>query len=145
MWRNLPRRNSATPPSGSWNASAATISIGTSPDFKLTSLNPQAKNYPWFVIINGGAANFYEFFVHLKNRPGFGQYLAQKLNVMIVTIPGNFRYGGWDLPLADPNRQPAYVLDRDLSIDEYAIRNAIFTNSLITQGLKALVQRAYHR
>jgi hypothetical protein len=108
---------------------------------RLTSLNPEAKNYPWFIIINGGAANFYEFFVDLKNCPGWAQYLAQKLNVMIVTIPGNFKYGGWDLPIADPNRQPAYLLDLELSPDEYAIRNAIFTNSLIVQGLAALVQR----
>jgi hypothetical protein len=57
---------------------------------RLTSLNPEAKNHPWFIIINGGAANFYEFFVDLKNNPGWAQYLAQKLNVMIVTIPGNF-------------------------------------------------------
>ncbi len=108
---------------------------------KLTSLDPEAKNYPWFIIINGGAANFYEFFVDLKNRPGWAQYLARKLNVMIVTIPGNFKYGGWDLPVADPQRQPAYLLDRELPVDEYAVRNAIFTNCLIMQGLKALVQK----
>jgi hypothetical protein len=107
---------------------------------RLTSLDPQAKNYPWFIIINGGAANFYEFYVDLKNRPGWAQYLAQKLNVMIVTIPGNFRYGGWNLPNADRERQPAYLLDHDLSADEYNVRNAIFTNALIMQGLKALVQ-----
>src|SRR2546423_4930780 len=108
---------------------------------RLTSLNPEAKNYPWFIIINGGAANFYEFYVDLKNRPGWAQYLAQKLNVMIVTIPGNFKYGGWDLPVLDARRQPAYLLDRDLSVDEYEMRNAIYTNSLIMQGLKALVTR----
>ena len=27
---------------------------------RLTSLNPDAKKYPWFIIMNGGAANFYE-------------------------------------------------------------------------------------
>jgi len=107
----------------------------------LKSLDPQAEQYPWFVIINGGAANFYEFFVDLKNRPGWAQYLAQKLNVMIVTIPGNFKYGGWDEAIADPKRQPAYLLDRELSADEYDIRHAIFTNALIMQGLKALLMR----
>jgi hypothetical protein len=91
--------------------------------------------------MNGGAANFYEFLVDLKNRPGWTQYLAQKLNVMIVTIPGNFKYGGWDQPVADAKRQPAYLLDRDLSMDEYEVRNAIYTNSLIMQGLKALVTK----
>src|SRR5579872_2074503 len=72
---------------------------------KLTSLDPEADRYPWFIIINGGAANFYEFFVDLKNRPGWAQFLAQKLNVMIVSIPGNFKYGGWDEAIADPQRQ----------------------------------------
>ena len=108
---------------------------------RLESLDPEAKNYPWFIVMNGGAANFYEFFVDLKNRPGWTQYLAQKLNVMIVTIPGNFKYGGWEQPVADAKRQPAYLLDRDLSMDEYEVRNAIFTNSLIMQGLKALVTK----
>jgi hypothetical protein len=106
---------------------------------RLTSLDPNADGYPWLIIINGGAANFYEFFVDLKNRPGWAQYLAQKLNVMIVTIPGNFRYGGWDEAIADPRRQPAYLLDGELSPGESGIRNAIFTNALIMQGLKALV------
>src|SRR6202030_2523856 len=41
----------------------------------------------------------------------------------------------------DAKRQPAYLLDRDLSMDEYEVRNAIFTNSLIMQGLKALVTK----
>ena len=58
---------------------------------RLESLDPEAKSYPWFIVMNGGAANFYEFLVDLKNRPGWTQYLAQKLNVMIVTIPGNFK------------------------------------------------------
>ena len=108
---------------------------------RLESLDPEAKNYPWFIIMNGGAANFYEFLVDLKNRPGWAQYLAQKLNVMIVTIPGNFKYGGWEHPIADLKRQPAYLLDRDLTMDEYEVRNAIFTNSLIMQGLKALITK----
>lgn len=108
---------------------------------RLKSLDPQAEQFPWLVIVNGGAANFYEFFVDLKNRPGWAQYLAQKLNVMIVTIPGNFKYGGWDEAIADPKRQPAYVLDRQLPAEESDIRNAIFTNALIMQGLKILVDR----
>jgi hypothetical protein len=108
---------------------------------RLESLDPDAKSYPWFIVMNGGAANFYEFFVDLRNRPGWTQYLAQKLNVMIVTIPGNFRYGGWEQPVADARRQPAYLLDRDLTMDEYEARNAIYTNSLIMQGLKALVMK----
>src|SRR4051812_37954597 len=108
---------------------------------KLTSNDPNAKNYPWFIVMNGGAANLYEFFLDLKNRPGYAQYLAQKLNVMIVTIPGNFKYGGRPEALSDVKRQPAYLLDRELSMDEYEVRNAIYTNSLIMQGLKQLVMK----
>jgi hypothetical protein len=108
---------------------------------RLTSLDPDARNYPWFIIMNGGAANFYEFYVDLKNRPGWAQYLAQKLNVMIVTIPGNFKYGGWDQPIASLQRQPAYLLDRELSMDEYEIRNCLLTNAVVLQGVKALITK----
>jgi hypothetical protein len=106
---------------------------------RLASLDPEASNYPWIVIINGGAANFYEFYVDLKNRPGWAQYLAQKLNVLIVSIPGNFKYGGWAQPIADLSRQPAYLLDRELSMEESKLRHTIYTNALILQGLKTLI------
>ena len=108
---------------------------------RLTSLDPDAKRYPWLFIINGGAANFYEFYVDLKNRPGWAQYLAQKLNVMIVTIPGNFKYGGWQEPIDSPKRQPAYLLDRELSMEEYELRNCLLTNNVVMQGLKALITK----
>jgi hypothetical protein len=106
---------------------------------RLTSRDPEAENYPWIVIINGGAANFYEFYVDLKNQPGWAQYLAQKLNILIVTIPGNFKYGGWDQAVVEPTRQPAYLLDQELSMDEYKLRHMLFTNALIMQGLKDLI------
>ena len=108
---------------------------------RLTSLDPEAKKYPWLVIMNGGAANVYEFYVDLKNRPGWGQYLAQKLNVMIVTIPGNFKYGGWDEPVESEKRQPAYLLDRDLPMEEYELRNCLLTNVNVMKGLKALLMK----
>ncbi|MDB6115754.1 MAG: hypothetical protein JWQ62_2699, partial [Lacunisphaera sp.] len=108
---------------------------------RLTSSDPEAKKYPWLVIMNGGAANVYEFYVDLKSQPGWGQFLAQKLNVLIVTIPGNFKYGGWPQPIKDETRQPAYLLDRDLPIAENEVRNAIFTNRLIMKGLEQLVMK----
>src|SRR5260370_20352283 len=52
--------------------------------FRLESVDPEAKSYPWFIVMNGGAANFYEFFVDLKNRPGWAQALAQHLNLLLV-------------------------------------------------------------
>ena len=108
---------------------------------RLTSLNPDAKKYPWFIIMNGGAANFYEFYVDLKNRPGWAQFLAQKMNVMIVTIPGNFKYGGWEEPIQSVERQPAYLLDRELPMAESEVRNVLLNNRNVMQGLKALVMK----
>ncbi|MDB5689845.1 MAG: hypothetical protein JWL91_1721 [Sphingomonas bacterium] len=108
---------------------------------KLTSSNPEAKKYPWFIIMNGGAANFYEFYVDLKNRPGWAQFLAQKMNVMIVTIPGNFKYGGWDEPIQSLKRQPQYLLDRDLPMPESELRNALLNNRVVMQGLKSIVTK----
>jgi hypothetical protein len=108
---------------------------------KLTSLNPEAKSYPWFVIMNGGAANWYEFYVDLKNNPGWSQYLAQKLNVMIVTIPGNFKYGGWEEPIVSITRQPQYVLDRDLPDKEIYLRNVLLNNQVVMQGVKQIVMK----
>lgn len=108
---------------------------------RLTSLDSEAKKYPWLVIMNGGAANVYEFFVDLKSQPGWGQFLAQKLNVLIVSIPGNFKYGGWPQPIKDESRQPAYLLDRELPLAESEVRNAIYTNKLIMAGLEQLISK----
>lgn len=107
---------------------------------KLTSLNPTAANYPWFVIINGGAANWYEFYVDLKNRPGWAPYLAQKINVLIVSIPGNFKYGGWPMPIMDEKRQPQYLLDKELPMAETHLRNALLNNQVVMHGLKQMLQ-----
>src|SRR3989442_2066686 len=106
---------------------------------RLESLDPKAKALPWIVIINGGSANWYEFFVDPLNRPGLGQYLAQSANVLIVTIPGNFKYRG--RALAASRRSPQYLLERDLSADEVKVRNAIYTNSMEIEGLRRLIAR----
>ena len=105
---------------------------------RLESLNPQARNLPWLVVMNGGSANFYEFFVDPLNHPGLGQYLAQQINVLLVTIPGNFKYGGWTVP-APEERAPQYLLDKDLPAEEVKVRNTIYTNSMIIVGLKRLI------
>jgi pimeloyl-ACP methyl ester carboxylesterase len=92
---------------------------------------------PWIVLVHGGSANLYEFFVTPRNDPGLGQFLAQKLNVLLVTIPGNYRAGGWMEP--PEFRSPQYLLDKDLAPGEVSLRNAIFTNALILTGLKRLI------
>ncbi|MDF1591195.1 MAG: hypothetical protein P1P89_06745 [Desulfobacterales bacterium] len=104
---------------------------------RLESQSDGAAQLPWLVFINGGSANFYEFLLDPLNRPGLGQYLAQKANVLLLTIPGNFKYGGWTAPCSE--RIPQYLLDRDLPTDEVQVRNAMFTNRLILSGLERLV------
>ncbi|PYU23577.1 MAG: hypothetical protein DMG32_15925 [Acidobacteria bacterium] len=108
---------------------------------KLTSLNPDANRYPWFIIINGGAANWYEFYVDLKNNPGWAQYLAQKINVMIVTIPGNFKYGGWEEPIESIKRQPRYLLDTELPDKEIYLRNVLLNNQVVLQGVRQIIMK----
>lgn len=95
---------------------------------------------PTLVQIHGGSGNWYQFFLTPLNKPGFGQYLAQKIPVLLVTIPGNYRPGGWTLPPGE--RKPAYVLDRELGEDQIRARNAIFTFSLISEGVVQLIETA---
>src|SRR5215468_5169022 len=89
---------------------------------------------PTLAIINGGSANFYEFFLDPLNRPGLGQYLAQRMPVMLITIPGNYIDGGWTNPKYS-ERIPGYVLGRPISAEEAGIRNAIYTFSLVAEGV----------
>jgi len=103
--------------------------------------NQPLPGMPTIVFINGGASNWYEFFVDPLNRPGISQYLAQKIPVMIVTIPGNYRHGGWTENDDYSKRVPGYVLDRDIGADELKIRNAVYTFRVISDGVKALLEK----
>ncbi|MEX2494614.1 MAG: hypothetical protein WD448_00915 [Woeseia sp.] len=106
----------------------------------LVPQNPLA-NMPTIVIINGGAANWYEFFLDPLNRAGLGQYLAQKIPVLLVSIPGNYRHGGW----AEDDfaaRAPAYLLDRELAPQEVAVRNSVYTFRVISKGVETLLEQA---
>lgn len=107
---------------------------------QLTPNNP-TRNLPTIAIINGGSANWYEFFLDPLNAPGLGQYLAQRVPVLLLTIPGNFRYGGWTEPdLA--KRIPGYLLDRDVPPDEARVRHSVYTFRLVTEGVRRLVAAA---
>lgn len=104
---------------------------------RLESLHPEADSLPWLFIYHGGSANFYEFFNKLDDEPGWGQYLAQRVNVMIVTMPGNFKYGGWDE--APEYRDVPYLLNETLSIDEQRMRHILINNTVILDGIKRLI------
>jgi hypothetical protein len=105
---------------------------------KLTPNNPEP-GLPTLAIVHGGSANWYEFFVDPLNGPGLGQYLAQRMPVMLITIPGNYADGGWTEPRFD-ERVPAYVLDRTISADEARVRNAVFTFSLVADGVRRILE-----
>lgn len=94
---------------------------------------------PTLVIINGGAANWYEFFLDPLNQPGLGQYLAQKVPVLLISIPGNFRHGGWT-ETDFSKRIPGYLLDRDVSPQEAAIRNSIYTFKVVSEGVRSIIE-----
>lgn len=108
------------------------------PGLHLTPNHP-LPGMPTLVIIHGGSANWYEFFLDPLNRPGLGQYLAQKIPVLLVTIPGNYRHGGWTETEYE-NRIPGYLLDRDVAAEERKIRNAVYTFRVVTDGVKRLVE-----
>ena len=107
------------------------------PGLLLTPNNP-IPGMPTVVIINGGSANWYEFFIDPLNRAGWGQYLAQKVPVLLATIPGNYRHGGWTERKYD-ERIPGYLLDHDVSSEEVKIRNAVYTFRVVTEGIKNLI------
>ncbi len=108
------------------------------PGLHLAPQNPIA-GLPTMVIINGGGANWYEFYLDPLNRPGLGQYLAQKVPVLLVTIPGNYRHGGWTENDFE-RRIPGYLLDRDVSPAEARIRTEIYTFRVVAEGVKAIIE-----
>ncbi|MGH9199019.1 MAG: hypothetical protein ACRD1T_25240, partial [Acidimicrobiia bacterium] len=65
--------------------------------------------------------------------------LAQRLQVLLITIPGNYKNGGWSQPNAD--RKPAYLLDRELPEAETRVRNAVYTFNLVAEGVRFLIER----
>ena len=106
---------------------------------QLTPNHPEP-GLPTLAIINGGSANLYEFFLDPLNRPGLGQYLAQRIPVMLISIPGNYINGGWTNAKYS-ERIPGYILDKPITAEEAGIRNAIYTFSLITEGVRQLLEK----
>jgi pimeloyl-ACP methyl ester carboxylesterase len=109
------------------------------PGLQLTPVAPVA-GLPTLVIIHGGSANWYEFFVDQFNNPGLGQYLAQKVPVLLLTIPGNYRHGGW-AGSDYGERIPAYLLGREISPAEAKVRNAVFTFRVVLDGVRQIIEQ----
>ena len=109
------------------------------PGLYLTPLRPIA-GLPTLVIIHGGSANWYEFFVDQFNNPGVGQYLAQRVPVLLLTIPGNYRHGGWT-GHDYGERIPGYLLNQEISAKEAKIRNAVFTFRVVVDGVRQIIEK----
>jgi pimeloyl-ACP methyl ester carboxylesterase len=106
---------------------------------QLTPSTPEP-GLPTLAIINGGSANWYEFFVDPLNRAGLAQYLAQRLPVVLITIPGNYMDGGWTESDFD-KRIPGYVLGRSIPAEEARVRHAVYTFQLIAEGVRRLLEQ----
>jgi hypothetical protein len=109
------------------------------PGLHLTPVKPVA-GLPTLVIIHGGSANWYEFFVDQFNNPGLGQYLAQKVPVFLLTIPGNYRHGGWS-GSDYVERIPGYVLNKEISPKEAKVRNAVYTFRVVVDGVRQIIEK----
>ncbi len=106
---------------------------------QLTPVNPEP-GLPTLAIIHGGSANWYEFFVDPLNRAGLGQFLAQRLPIILITIPGNYTDGGWTEEKFDA-RIPGYLVGRTISWQEARVRNAVFTFRLVAEGVRRLLEQ----
>ena len=105
----------------------------------LTPNRPVA-GLPTLVIVHGGSANWYEFYVDLFNNAGLGQYLAQKTPVLLLTIPGNYKHGGWT-EKSYSDRIPAYLLHREISAKEARVRNAVYTFRVVVEGVRQIIEK----
>jgi hypothetical protein len=103
--------------------------------------NQPLEGLPTLVIIHGGSANWYEFFMDQFNNPGLGQYLAQKVPVLLLSIPGNYKHGGWT-ETSYVNRIPAYLLSEEISAEEAKVRTAVYTFKVVTEGVRRIIESA---
>ena len=94
-----------------------------------------------FVFFHGGADSESVFDLTPDGRPGQARVLAsQGFTVLSITYPGHYPPGGrWQKPI--PARQPIYLLDRDLPIEEVLDRNLKCTFNTILQGAGQLVSQ----
>jgi hypothetical protein len=91
------------------------------------------------VMFHGGAGSSYGKDTTPDGRPGLPRVLAaQGFTVLNLTYPGHFPPGGvWKESVAE--RQPWYLLDKELSDDEIYDRNLKCTFNVIMQGSAQLV------
>jgi hypothetical protein len=87
-----------------------------------------------FVFFHGGAGSEKIMDLTPDGRPGLARVLAaQGFKVLTLTYPGHYPAGGmWKTPI--PERQPIYLMDRELPHEEIRDRNLKCTFNVILQG-----------
>jgi pimeloyl-ACP methyl ester carboxylesterase len=105
-------------------------------DMHGTLFSPQTETDPRraFVFFHGGAGSEKIMDLTPDGRPGLARVLAaQGFKVLALTYPGHYPPGGvWKQPVAE--RNPIYLLDRDLPEEEIRDRNLKCTFNVILQG-----------
>ena len=98
-----------------------------------------------FVMFHGGAGSENIFDRTPDGRPGLGRVLAaQGFPALALTYVGHWSpkpNGNWDTPV--PERQPIYLLDRDLPAEEILDRNLKCTFNVHMQGAAALADQHF--
>ena len=91
-----------------------------------------------FVCFHGGAGSEKIMDLTPDGRPGLARALAaQGFKVLALTYPGHYPPGGlWKTPI--PERQPIYLMDRELPQEEIRDRNLKCTFNVILQGAGSL-------
>jgi len=94
-----------------------------------------------FVLFHGGAGSEKIMDLTPDGRPGLARVLAaQGFKALALTYPGHYPPGGvWKVPIAE--RQPVYLMDRDLPQDEILDRNLKCTFNVILQGAGLLADQ----
>jgi pimeloyl-ACP methyl ester carboxylesterase len=96
-----------------------------------------------FVFFHGGAGSEKIMDLTPDGRPGLARVLAaQGFKVLALTYPGHYPPGGvWKLPIAE--RNPIYLVDRDLPHEEILDRNLKCTFNVILQGAGLLTDEHF--
>jgi pimeloyl-ACP methyl ester carboxylesterase len=114
-------------------------------DMHGTLFTPQNETDPQraFVFFHGGAGSEKIMDLTPDGRPGLARVLAaQGFRVLALTYPGHYPPGGvWKLPVAE--RNPIYLMDRDLSPEEILDRNLKCTFNVILQGAGLLTDEHF--
>ena len=114
-------------------------------DMHGTLFTPEKETDPrrGFVFFHGGAGSEKIMDLTPDGRPGLARVLAaQGFKVLALTYPGHYPPGGvWKQPI--PERNPIYLLDRDLPLEEIHDRNLKCTFNVILQGAGLLTDQNF--